>query len=319
MIWQRIAFGALMIALVVGVVALDGWISAEGLAPTGEGGEVIAARIRPMSGLALTLLLAVVVMLSTFEMGRLCRSGGYLPATNWAAFVAVLLMIAPWAEMQRHLFPPGRFSATASGTPLSLFLVTGGVLGATLVVLARRTTEKAVANIAVTVLAILYLGLLGSFVVRLRCLWPGPAGAAAVSYFILTVKAGDIGAFFVGNLFGRHKLAPWLSPGKTIEGAAGAILLAVACACGGVLLWRRLETTLGPTPVGMSQAIVFGIVMAFCGLLGDLVESLLKRDVGSKDSGQIVPAFGGYLDIVDSPLFTAPIAWWMLTFWAGIG
>jgi phosphatidate cytidylyltransferase len=320
MIWQRLGFGALMIALVIGVVALDGWLSAKAMAPAAEGTEMIAARTRPMCGLAITLLLAVVVMLSAFEMGRLCRAGGYSPAANWAAFVAVLLMIAPWAEMQQRLPVADRFSAaTGPGTPLSLFLVTGGLLGAALVVLARKVIERAIANIAVTLLIILYLGLLGSFVVRVRCLWPGPAGAAAVSFFLITVKSGDIGAFFVGKLLGRHKLAPWVSPGKTIEGAIGAILLAVATACGGVLIWQRLESTLGPPPIQMSQAIIFAVVMALCGLLGDLIESLMKRDVGSKDSGHIVPSFGGYLDIVDSPLFTAPIAWWMLTFWARIG
>jgi phosphatidate cytidylyltransferase len=258
-------------------------------------------------------------MLSVFEMGRLCREGGYQPATSWAAFASVLLMVAPWAEMQQRLAPSQFGAALAPAVPLSILIVTGGLLGACLIALGRKTTERAIASMGTTVLLIVYLGLLGSFVVRLRCLWPGPAGAAAVVYFILTVKSGDIGAYFVGKLLGRHKLAPWVSPGKTIEGFVGAMGAALAVAWGLLALWARLGDVLGPQPVTAPQAIVFAVVMAVCGHLGDLVESLVKRDVGAKDSGHLVPSFGGFLDIVDSPLFAAPVAWWMLTFWSRIG
>ena len=320
MLWQRILFGSLMIAAAVGIVALDGWLSWCGLAPLDEAPLSGMVKTRLMCGLALTLMLAVLIMLATFEMGRLCREGGHQPAADWAAFVSVLLMLAPWVEFQQHIASATPGIRLMGGMPLSLFLLTGGVLGAALCILARKTTEKAVSNLAVTCLMMLYLGLLGSFAIRIRCLDPGPGGAAAVIYFILTVKAGDIGAYFTGKLCGKHKLAPWVSPGKTIEGAVGALLLAAAVSCAAVWLWEnRLDITLGPAPLTMSQALVFGVFMAICGHLGDLVESLMKRDVGSKDSGRAVPAFGGLLDIVDSPVFTAPIAWWMLTFCGRIG
>jgi phosphatidate cytidylyltransferase len=195
---------------------------------------------------------------------------------------------------------------------LTLWWLTGGLLGACLVMLARKTTERALTNMALTVFIILYLGLLGSFAVRIRCLYMGPAGAALVVYFILTVKSSDIGAFFTGRAFGRHKLIPWLSPGKTIEGAVGAVLFSALVGAGGMLLWQRFPA-LGVPPLGLTQALLFGAVMAVAGHLGDLVESAFKRDMGVKDSGQLVPAFGGLLDILDSPLFTAPIAWFWFT------
>lgn len=318
MLWQRITFGALMIALVVGIVLLDGWLSLRGSAPAQEVLAPGIARNRPLCGLALTLMLALLIMLAAFELGHLCRMGGYRPASGWAAFVSVLLMLAPWIEFQQRLASAAPAIRLTGGMSLSLFLLAGGVLGAMLCVLARKRTERAVADLAVTCLSFLYLGLLGSFAIRIRCFDPGPAGGVAVIYFVLTVKAADIGAFFTGKFFGRRKLAPWVSPGKTIEGAVGALVAATAAACGALWLWRQLGPSLGPSPLNMTQALIFGPVMAVCGHLGDLVESLIKRDVGSKDSGQVVPAFGGLLDILDSPVFTAPVAWWLLALWGRI-
>jgi phosphatidate cytidylyltransferase len=168
---------------------------------------------------------------------------------------------------------------------------------------------------AVTMFLILYLGLLGSFAVRIRCMDRGPGGAALIVYFILTVKSSDIGAYFTGMAFGKHKLIPWLSPGKTVEGAVGAVAFAAVIGAAGMLLWRAFPA-LGPAPFSLPQALVFGAVMAITGHMGDLTESAFKRDGGAKDSGQVIPAFGGLLDLLDSPLFTAPIAWALLTIWS---
>jgi phosphatidate cytidylyltransferase len=171
----------------------------------------------------------------------------------------------------------------------------------------------------VTLFIICYLGILGFCAIGIRFLWAGPAGAAAIVYFVLTVKFGDIGAFFVGSALGRHKLVPWLSPGKTWEGAGGAILGSILMAELGLLLWRQLGHWLGPLPLTAAQALSFGVLMAVFGHAGDLVESAVKRDVGAKDSAHVVPAFGGLLDILDSPLFAAPVAWCFLTFCSQLG
>jgi phosphatidate cytidylyltransferase len=244
-------------------------------------------------------------------MSHLCQAGGFRPAAHWAAIVSAGLVFIPWLEMQRANAP------VAIPIPLALWWLTGGLLGTCLALLARKTTERALSNMALTMFLILYLGLLGSFAVRIRCISPGPAGAALVVYFILTVKSSDIGAFFTGRAIGRHKLIPWLSPGKTIEGAVGAVIFAALVAAGGMLLWQRFPG-LGAPPLSITQALLFGAVMAITGHFGDLIESAFKRDMGLKDSGQVVPAFGGLLDILDSPLFTAPIAWFWFTAGASI-
>ncbi len=312
MLWQRLLFGSLMILAIAGLVVFDGRLA------SGVGADhQLAAGTRPWTiGLPVTGLVVVLVTLATFEFARLCRAGGYAPVAGWAAFVGGGLALLPWLEMQQRLIGAASFGGFSGGSAhLTLFWLAGGLIGAALTVLARKTTEKAAGSMAMTMFIPLYLGLLGSFAVRIRCLTPGAAGAALVVYFILTVKAGDIGAFFIGRSFGKRTLAPWLSPAKTVEGFLGALLGSCLVGVGGVLLWRQLGTGLGPAPFTMAQALIFSVIMAMFGHLGDLVESAIKRDVGSKDSGALVPAFGGLLDLVDSPLLAAPIAWWMLTLW----
>ena len=238
----------------------------------------------------------------------------------WAAFVGAGLALAPWIEMQQRTIGARMLLSSGDGAmELSVLWLTGGMAGAGLLLLARKTTERFVANVAVTGLIVFYLGLLGSFMVRIRCLEPGPAGSWLVVYVILTIKAGDIGAYFTGRAVGRTKLAPWLSPGKTVEGVGGALVLAAGGAVGGMAAWRAWAGEADPAPLNLLQALVFGLVMAIIGHLGDLVESAMKRDLGTKDSGRLVPSFGGLLDVVDSPLFAAPVAWWLLTFWGRMG
>jgi phosphatidate cytidylyltransferase len=123
------------------------------------------------------------------------------------------------------------------------------------------------------------------------------------------VKMGDIGAYAIGRLIGRHKLAPRLSPGKTIEGVVGA--LAFSClASWAVFRWLTpVWTPSSVRPGPWWGWIAFGLVVSVAGIVGDLAESLLKRDVGLKDSSHWLPGFGGVLDMLDSLLLSAPVAW----------
>jgi phosphatidate cytidylyltransferase len=118
--------------------------------------------------------------------------------------------------------------------------------------------------------------------------------------FAYVVKSADIGAYSIGTLFGKHKFSPNISPGKTWEGMGGAVGAAIIVAIGfalicDIMLWW--------------SAILFGLAFAFIGQLGDLAESMIKRDSEQKDSANKVPGFGGVLDIVDSPLVAAPLAY----------
>ncbi|HOW19270.1 MAG TPA: phosphatidate cytidylyltransferase, partial [Phycisphaerae bacterium] len=170
--------------------------------------------------------------------------------------------------------------------------------------------------IATTLLVIFYVGYLGSFCVRSRCWWPGSPGAWLILSILVVIKVTDIGAYFTGILVGRRLLIPKISPKKTWEGLIGGI--AAAAVVSGLLLgWAvpRFGGAGALCDLSMLQAIVFGIVMAIVGQIGDLAESLFKRDSGAKDSARLVPTFGGVLDIIDSPLMAVPVAYWLLRWW----
>jgi len=161
------------------------------------------------------------------------------------------------------------------------------------------------ANIAASIFTLVYIGLMLRTAVSLRLGW----GVGALVSWIVVVKMGDTGAYAVGRLIGRHKMAPLLSPGKTIEGVVGGLVLA----CLGAWATTRYIVPLSvpeSVPAGPWWGwIVFGLLVGAAGIVGDLAESLLKRDVGVKDSSTWLPGFGGVLDIIDSLLLSAPVAW----------
>jgi phosphatidate cytidylyltransferase len=186
----------------------------------------------------------------------------------------------------------------------------GGVFAA--VVLAAFLEEMAVfqepgssvVRVALAVWLAAYLGLLPCFLAQLRWL-PDQRGTLAVALAIFVPKMCDTGAYFTGRLIGRHRMAPVLSPKKTLEGAAGGLTLAVLTA---VALSR-----LGPAvPGGLMAEIGFGLTVGLAGMFGDLAESLIKRDCLAKDASQVMPGFGGVLDVVDSIIFAAPVSYWWL-------
>jgi phosphatidate cytidylyltransferase len=165
----------------------------------------------------------------------------------------------------------------------------------------------AVVRIALVVWSAAYLGVLPSFLAQLRWLSGGveegdSRGVAAVALAVFVPKSCDVGAYFTGRLLGRHRMAPVLSPKKTWEGMAGGLVLSAGVA---VAMNRLLSSLLGSD----LAAAGFGLVVGAAGALGDLAESLLKRDCGRKDASQVVPGFGGVLDVVDAIVFAAPVAY----------
>ncbi len=184
-----------------------------------------------------------------------------------------------------------------------LLLVLGSAVLAPLAGEVRHFTNdgRSMARAANGVFAVVYLGLLPSFLVRLR--WLPEVGLWAVLVAIFVPKVGDIGAYFTGRLIGRHKLAPTLSPKKTWEGFAGGLVASAGTAVGASF------AAPGLFPHGLPEAVAFGLVVGTAGVLGDLFESLLKRDAQVKDAATSIPGFGGVLDVIDSVLFAAPVAY----------
>jgi phosphatidate cytidylyltransferase len=155
---------------------------------------------------------------------------------------------------------------------------------------------------ALTLLGATYLGALGGTMAGLRLLEPQTLAPWRLLLLVVTVMASDTLAFFVGSALGKRKLAPSISPGKTVEGAVGGLLGGVG---GALALWAA-----GMPNVPAWHAGLLGAVVAILGMLGDLLESLLKRWAGVKDSGRLFPGHGGMLDRLDSLLFGAPVVYY---------
>jgi phosphatidate cytidylyltransferase len=155
---------------------------------------------------------------------------------------------------------------------------------------------------ALTLLGAIYLGGLGGTVAGLRVLEPLSSASWRLALLFAIVMGADTVAYFVGSAFGRRPLAPAISPGKTLEGAAGAL-------AGGVLGAVAVSVA-GLPSVPRAHAVLLGFVVSVLGVLGDLLESLLKRWAGVKDSGRLFPGHGGMLDRIDSVLFGAPVLYY---------
>jgi len=159
----------------------------------------------------------------------------------------------------------------------------------------RKDNEQVLAGISITLLGILYISWFFSFMVRLKCLTDG---AYLVAFLLLVTKSGDMGSYIVGRLAGRHNLIPRISPKKTVEGTLGGFLISIAAAF--------LSKGLLPNP-SFVDLLMLGILLGVLSQIGDLSESLIKRDCHVKDAANYLPGLGGVLDVIDSLLFTAPI------------
>lgn len=168
---------------------------------------------------------------------------------------------------------------------------------------------KMLTGVGVTVFGVLYVAFLGGFLVATRVGFDSMPGLSTrlLGYFFLVIFASDIGAYFAGRALGKHKLAPKISPGKTVEGLVGG----VAAASGGAAL--ATATFFPGLPYQLS--IPLAIVLAGVGVFGDLAESAMKRGSGAKDAASILPGHGGFLDRLDSLLFGAPILYYFARYY----
>lgn len=241
------------------------------------------------------------------------RGGLRLRAVVLRGAVAALPVLAAWGATVVPGVSPCAASVAALGwAALGSVAAVAALLAAE--VLCYDAEGRSVERAAAGALVVVMLGLPLAFLVGLRVVG-GDGAASARGPFaallplvsvITVVKGSDIAAYFVGSLFGRHRMAPRLSPGKTWEGAAAGLVAAV------VVSWFLIERCgAGARPAG--GPIVFGLVVGALGMLGDLGESLVKRECGAKDSGTALGRMGGVLDLVDSLTFAAPGAWalWM--------
>jgi phosphatidate cytidylyltransferase len=275
MLKHRLLFGSIMAAVFVGLILLDGYW--DGSLTHGPNFN------EPVQATIFTILIALMAIPAQFELGNLIKqTGGHLFKSITIPASLLLSTTLYWGQFMSFM-------------PYMLLILAFSFLALFIVQALKFGTEGTIRNVSASFFSILYLGFLSMFVLWIRIAW----GPWVLLTFIFTVKGSDIGAYTIGRLFGKHKLCPNISPGKTWEGLAGAALF-------GVLVSLGFSHFCGIMPV--LWAIAFGAVFGVLGQMGDLAESMIKRDAASKDSSSSIPGFGGLLDVIDSPLATAPAA-----------
>jgi phosphatidate cytidylyltransferase len=251
---------------------------------------------------ALATLLSIVAGVAAWELCRIARATGVSPIDNAAIGLAALLPLLAHASRLNVVRPNAAWMAVAM-----LCIMTAAIF-------LRPTTDKPLASAAVTLFGALYTGGMLAFAYDLRYHNYAIGRTAQCLVLLLPVWltwSSDTGAYFVGRAIGRRKLMPSVSPAKTIEGSLGGIALSV------VMCWVFVRMMLAPngqlalTPVGI---VIFGVLIAVAAQLGDLFESLLKREAKVKDSSGLLPGHGGFLDRVDSLLFVLPVAALLLNY-----
>ncbi len=255
---------------------------------------VVALTIGPLLALA---LIVVIVALSAGEFYTALRVAGYQPATLLGLAASVALPIAVYFR----------------GTQAVALVLALSVIFGLLWFLSGVSTEMPVMNLGVTLLGVVYIGVLGSFgaaILEIAERWNfnGDDGTGLLLAAIIVTVGYDVGAFFAGKSFGRTPLAA-VSPNKTVEGLIGG---AVASFVASIVFMGVLRSLLEPfnTFGGIREAAILGVIGAVVAPLGDLGESLLKRDLGIKDMGSILPGHGGFLDRFDALLFVLPAVYY---------
>ncbi|BAY28437.1 phosphatidate cytidylyltransferase [Nostoc carneum NIES-2107] len=285
--WSRIISGIVAIALALLATLLGGWY--------------------------FTIVIAVVVFLGQQEYFNLVRARGIAPAAKTTMSVSLILLAICTLDggLADAVMP-------IAGTFICFYLL-------------FQPKMATIADISASIMGLFYVGYLPSYWVRLRSLgsaalsniplggyWPTswtdildqrnlallPQGLTATVLTFLCIWAADIGAYTIGKFFGKTRLSD-ISPKKTVEGAVFGISASVTVGLAGAYYLHL--------PRALYTGLALGLLIGIASLLGDLIESALKRDAGVKDSGQLIPGHGGILDRTDSYIFTAPLVYYFLT------
>jgi phosphatidate cytidylyltransferase len=264
---------------------------------------VLSALFSPSRLLADILFLGIMLGLAgvgLWEFYGLVERRGLVCFRRWGVLGGLVLVASTFVYLSG---PTGVEQGPARANDFEVSILIVLVLGLCVWQLFMPHRENGLLALATTLFGLLYVPWLLNFIQKINY-YPGIDGNGPfyVLYFILVTKMSDTGAYIVGSLIGRHKMIPRISPGKTWEGLGGAMLFSFL---GSVLFFLVAPDRLP----GMTwpHAVVLGVMLGATAVVGDLVESMFKREAGVKDSGRLFPGLGGILDVLDSLLFNAPL------------
>jgi phosphatidate cytidylyltransferase len=279
---HRLLLGPVLIAAMILISWLDQTLERRGMPP----------------GSALFPVMVLASVMASRELSRILKDKGIQASKRVMTTASITGLLV-------SCIVPETWPAT-----LAVAAVSSAAVGALLISLRfysrHRTVEGAVAAAGGTLLSFVYLGLMFGFVLAIRrhhSVW-------LLLWIILTTKSSDIGAFATGKAIGRHKLILWLSPGKTWEGLFGGIALSAIVGAAGLWCLKQFDLVSPERVPPAWTGAVAGLIFGLTGVIGDLIASLFKRDAGLKDAGHVLPGFGGVIDVLDSALLVAPVAFW---------
>ncbi len=249
------------------------------------------------------VFLVIMVALAAFGLAEfydLVQRRDLVCFKTWGIFSGIMLMTGTFLHSTGRL---GLFNTPSRVNDFETIILILFVLGLCVRQFLSRSNTAGILAISTTLFGLMYVPWLLNFIQKIN-FFPTLQGDGKfyVLYFIVVTKFSDCGAYAVGSLIGRHKMIPRISPGKTWEGFGGAIAASVLAS----LVFAKLA---GGHLHGMNttHAVVLGVVLSMAAVVGDLIESIFKREAGVKDSGHYFPGIGGILDLLDSLLFNAPL------------
>ncbi len=259
----------------------------------------IFAKSRLVSAYFFLLIMMVLSGLGLVEFYDLVKRRGLVCFKGWGVFGGLLLMGSTFFYVS-GIFVPEKPASEVNDFETSFLILF--VLGLCIRQFVSKSNTAGILAISTTLFGLLYVPWLLNFIQKIN-FFPNVHGQYYVLYFILVTKFSDLGAYVTGSLIGKHKMIPRISPGKTWEGFGGAIVIST-------LVSIAYAHFMGPERLpGMNivHATILGILLSGAAVVGDLIESLFKREAGVKDSGRFFPGIGGILDLMDSLLFNAPL------------
>jgi len=258
----------------------------------------VFAQNKAFSDCAFLILMLLLAATGLIEFYGMVEKRGLICFKEWGVFGGLLLMASTFFYLSGVL---GIRTAPAKANDWETSILILFVLGLCVKQFMSKANTAGILAISTTLFGLMYVPWLLNFIQKIN-FFPGIDGRFYVFYFIVVTKFSDIGAYLVGSMIGKHKMIPRISPGKTWEGFGGALVLSTLASVGFTVFAKSKL-------VGMNlgHAVVLGLILSGAAVVGDLIESLFKREAGVKDSGRFFPGIGGILDLLDSLLFNAPL------------